>query len=265
VCSSTDEALRALRALGACVFRHPSACRLPFAEVEPHLERVHRKSVSEHGAVVSLEPFPERSQLRFIPSVSGAVHDYLKKASALEKASADSSANLAGVASLVLAALHEKISTPAGGDELLDIFWYPGQGNGDRPPSPCPAHEDVGLLTVIQDNVNALEVLPADGSWIRVPPLREDEVVLIVGRSLSVLSRGTLPACTHRVAHTMQPRTSFVFEVRPDEKDTWAQAQLEKEAHERRNDTQADERYALAAAALLSTRRGGSQAGCVLM
>ena len=81
-------------------------------------------------------------------------------------------------------------------------------------PAPCPAHEDTGLLTAIYDDHPALQVQLRDGNWRNIE-LGEDEVALIVGRALSAISRGRVPACTHRVRAVSPSRAILVLETHP--------------------------------------------------
>jgi len=103
---------------------------------------------------------------------------------------------------------------------VLDAFFYPGfEQDGDDAKaklSPCPAHEDKSLVTVIADNCDALEVYDrAHDCWSRLT-LEADEVVIIANRELARLSQGTqrYPACRHRVAAIDSSRMSLVFEMR---------------------------------------------------
>ena len=130
-----------------------------------------------------------------------------------------------------------------GKPRYLDAFWYPGEELWESQPtnrentqsicraapmpSPCPAHTDPGLLTLIADDGAATEVLEPDGSWVLVAP-SAGEVVLVAGRELAARTRGMVPACTHRVRATTNSRTSLAFEVRdrcprihPDGGDPW--------------------------------------------
>jgi hypothetical protein len=170
---------------------------------------------------ISVAAFAERAQLRYQPTqrTSSAAEPPL-----LERAAAEAAEALEQVAHWALSALGSAEGTLEGGTPLLDAFWYPGfEGWGERPgmpPPPCPAHEDVGIVSVIADTLPGLEARGADGCW-RQLELREDECVVIVGRALAALSCGRLRACTHRVRLTARRRTSLVFERRPDA--VWAE------------------------------------------
>ena len=210
-------------------------------------------------ACVSIATYPERVQLRYVPA-SG-------KLTELELVADAAFSALQQVALQTLVSLKVD-GAPQDGESLLDAFWYPGtDGWGSRPgqpPPPCPAHADVGLVTFIVDSHPALEVQRADGSWLQVAPLKHDECLVIAGRALATLTRGRVPACVHRVRHTEQPRTSLVFEVRLDERGARIQARLEAETAARAMARGADDKYAMAAAALLTPQRGAGLA-CVVM
>ena len=108
-------------------------------------------------------------------------------------------------------------------DAIFDAFWYPGEEVWHEYtcprdivatlPAPCPAHTDPGLLTLIFDDLAALEVLQSDGSWSLVSR-RQGEALLVAGRQLVARSHGVVPACVHRVRPTVESRTSLVFELR---------------------------------------------------
>lgn len=216
-------------------------------------------------AGLSIAAFPERAQLRYIP---GQLNDSSALVGALERASG----TLQAVAMRALAAC-SSAGAPTAGDSLLDAFMYPGaEGWGSRPgqpPAPCPAHEDLGLVTVIVDDSAALEVRDAGGAWQQLPPLRANECVVIAGRALAALTKGSVPACVHRVRRTQKRRTSLVFEIRPDE--CAARRQGEAAGLDRQETSLASEAaaseaaYARAAAALLSQRPRGRVAECVVM
>ena len=84
----------------------------------------------------------------------------------LKAVAASASAVLSRVVQAVLSALHHSRgteSTPTTGHRLLDTFFYPGEASwrtlccSEQLPSPCPAHEDPGLLTAICNDTNALQ------------------------------------------------------------------------------------------------------------
>ena len=184
---------------------------------------------------LSLAAYPERAQLRLICGAERwqertPTH---KDASLLHSAAATAAAIMSRTAFDTLGQLkqqligkHEDAWEAA---SLLDAFWYPGEELWESQPtnrentqsicraapmpSPCPAHTDPGLLTLIADDGAALEVLEPDGSWVLVAP-SAGEVVLVAGRELAARTRGMVPACTHRVRATTNSRTSIAFEVR---------------------------------------------------
>ena len=218
----------------------------------------------DNDSPVSLAAFSERSQLRYVPRRT----DHPAMVSLLERAAATGNRVLSNIALWALGAIHDAEGTPQGGLHLLDVFWYPGaegwseHGRPGQPPPPCPAHEDVGLVTVIKDNVSGLELQDTDGTWMQLPSLQDDECVILAGRALSILTRGAVPACTHRVRRTQQRRTSLVFEVRLDAQGVSAQALLEAEAaHSLASEAEA--KYSKASATLLFNTRPAGMCLCM--
>ena len=126
-------------------------------------------------------------------------------------------------------------------------------------PAPCPAHEDTGLLTAIYP---ALQVQLRDGNWRNIE-LGEDEVALIVGRALSAISRGRVPACTHRVRAVSPSRASLVLDTYPGVDGLRARSKAEAAHAAASADTGANAKYARAAGALLATEsaRGRQRVG----
>eukprot|EP00299_Pterocystis_sp_00344_P002598 c12932_g1_i1.p1 GENE.c12932_g1_i1~~c12932_g1_i1.p1 ORF type:complete len:337 (+),score=61.90 c12932_g1_i1:57-1013(+) len=130
----------------------------------------------------------------------------------------------------------DQVADPSG--YVVDSFYYPPSdpstfSNQQPPPpppsgesedaypaptssSPCPAHVDAGLITMVVDTAPGLEVQTvfADGTkdWVGLR-LGTNRVCVVLGRSLETLSRNTLNACRHRVAATVHPRVSLVFET----------------------------------------------------
>lgn len=91
---------------------------------------------------------------------------------------------------------------------VLDAFYYPGANQ--EPSSPCPPHTDPGLVTIICDDIAALQV-HSDGHWCpALSTLQENKVVVLAGRQLA----GSKAACLHRVAPVSVCRTSIAFEWR---------------------------------------------------
>lgn len=149
------------------------------------------------------------------------------------------------------------------GDEVLDAFLYPPSSA-----SPCPAHTDPGIATVICDTTPALEVQTSNGDWKRLE-LGEDEVAILAGRQLSGAR-----ACMHRVAPINSRRCSLVYERRLA--DSRAVGSSERQAllewmQERRStivsiDHQAGtEQYPKAAGALARFEQGLSNRGTCLV
>eukprot|EP00966_Prymnesium_polylepis_P154289 3562581-Prymnesium_polylepis.1 len=111
------------------------------------------------GSRLALKSFAERSQLRYTPN---STSDDTVNSLQLERAAAESCASLAEIASSALVTLNAAVGTPNDGIRLLDAFFYPGSAQWNAhdsrsPPSPCPAHEDPGLITVIIEDGPALE------------------------------------------------------------------------------------------------------------
>ncbi|KAL1519656.1 hypothetical protein AB1Y20_023167 [Prymnesium parvum] len=238
--SPADRAVSSLRAHGFAVVSLPSdeAAVLGRCVVTFHtaLQQEHRRGVAEGRSLVPtscdlpgestqatlrLAAFAERAQLRYEPNASLPSDE---ASSPLEEAAKASAQILSLLLCSTLSSIHESgVDAPLDGARLLDAFYYPGDNawramvGHERPlPTPCPAHEDVGMLTVVMDNANALEVKMGD-DWSLVP-LTPGECALIVGRQLDALTNGEFPACMHRVRPLTEQRTSLTFEVRCDEK-----------------------------------------------
>lgn len=156
------------------------------------LEECHDEGTKHKG--MAMENLQTRSQLRYI---AADVNQDLPE-SELDIAVSTASRVLAGVID-VDSADGEQTS------DILDAFYY---SPSTSPTSPCPAHTDPGVLTVVCDNVSALEVQSAGGIWRRLE-LAENEVALIAGRQHS-----SAPACIHRVAPVTTRRCSLVYERR---------------------------------------------------
>ena len=220
-------------------------------------------AVSPSVSNPTLAAFRERSQLRYSPN------DDDRGCSSLNAAVAAGTAVLSRLSTGHLAALRGEIGAPLDGHSQLDAFWYPGRRRweelhvADELPAPCPAHEDAGLLTAIYDDHPALQVQLRDGNWRNIE-LGEDEVALIVGRALSAISRGRVPACTHRVRAVSPSRASLVLDTYPGVDGLRARSKAEAAHAAASADTGADAKYARAAGALLA-RESASEGRCVLM
>lgn len=83
------------------------------------------------------------------------------------------------------------------------LLHYPPQvGVGEGNEIGAGAHTDWGLITMLlQDEVGGLEVLNADGEWIRAPHIPGTFVVNL-GDLVPVLTNGLYRSNTHRVLNT---------------------------------------------------------------
>ncbi len=91
---------------------------------------------------------------------------------------------------------------------ILKMAHYPGAYTSSIRP-----HTDFELLTILlqDDEIGGLEVLGANGEWIRAVPVKGAFVVNI-GDSLSMLSNGVLRSTMHRVVNGGgRPRYSVPF------------------------------------------------------
>lgn len=89
------------------------------------------------------------------------------------------------------------------GNSVLRVIHYPDQAG--LPPVPgavrAAAHEDINLLTVLPVSTRpGLELMTRDGRWMAVhtPP---DVMLCDTGDMMSLLTRGRMPATTHRVVN----------------------------------------------------------------
>jgi isopenicillin N synthase-like dioxygenase len=89
------------------------------------------------------------------------------------------------------------------GNSILRVIHYPDLA--DTKPLPgsvrAAAHEDINLLTVLPVSTRpGLELMTRDGKWlsVKVPP---DVMVCDTGDMMSLLTKGRLPATTHRVVN----------------------------------------------------------------
>ena len=157
----------------------------------------------------------ERAQLRQVMETSGSA-----PTSATGRAVAASAAILSKIAAA---------SLPAGcsfGDvtAIMDAFHYPAAAVSSTK-SPCPAHTDPGVVSVVYDNSTALEVAQANGTWQKLALGERGAVAVLAGRQC----HGVEP-CVHRVAPTRAARTSIVFELRLTEQAVKLLAQRQQKA-----------------------------------
>jgi len=77
-------------------------------------------------------------------------------------------------------------------------------------------HEDGHLLTVVKALEPGLEIRPGD--QFEPVLLKEDEILLMPGSLLSIMTGGDIPALWHRVrnTHSQHNRASMMFFVNPD-------------------------------------------------
>ena len=255
--------------------------------LSPTLRKVHTQGIrtGHFGPIApSLATFRERSQLRLeydagqpvavaVPRIKCEVHKIMSTAEAsreeLNAVAASASAVLSRVVQAVLSALHHSRgteSTPTTGHCLLDTFFYPGEASwrtlccSEQLPSPCPAHEDPGLLTAICNDTNALQA-QLHGRWVDIE-LEVGQVAIVAGRALARLTNGIVPACTHRVRSVAPSRTALVFEVRPDEAAFERIAATEAARAAQPPDGYVAERYSKAAGALLAIAPPSPRSRC---
>lgn len=79
-------------------------------------------------------------------------------------------------------------------------------------------HEDLGLLTLIcHTGVPALEIYDfrTDQGWLDIETLQQpDDIIVMAGESLSLISNAYYLPATHRVRTPAQPRLSILYQLR---------------------------------------------------
>lgn len=106
-----------------------------------------------------------------------------------------------------------------GGTSLLRLLHYPPIPDGVDPACVrAAAHEDINLITLLVAAEGAgLELLDKHGHWMPVETRRGD-LIVDTGDMMALITRGLLPATTHRVVNPTGPnvsRYSMPFFVQP--------------------------------------------------
>ena len=173
-----------------------------------------RRSLGYAAVDAHLVAFAERAQLRLQNprKFDADVEDW-------QRSAARGGAVLQRVAEAALAQLRGLDAFHDASSAVCDVFYYPKSEQ-----SPCPAHEDPGLVTVIADDAPGLEVRDADGAW-RSVVLAEDEVAILGNSGLAKIAGH--PACTHRVVPCAE-RVSITVELRLNEAGVRAAAAAER-------------------------------------
>jgi len=97
---------------------------------------------------------------------------------------------------------------------LRVIYYRAGMVNA----SACDIHQDLGLLTLLcPTNIPALEIYDhvADKGWMDIELAQgADDVIVMAGESLSLISNGYYLPATHRVRVPEEPRLSIFYQLR---------------------------------------------------
>lgn len=128
-------------------------------------------------------------------------------------------ANELQINSTTLRNLVEVDMVPANGcsASLLRLLNYSGVAK-DTISVAGDAHEDLGLLTLVcYTGVPALEIYDFrhDQGWLDIETLQNpDDIIVMTGESLSLLSNGYYLPATHRVRATTKPRLAILYQLR---------------------------------------------------
>lgn len=102
---------------------------------------------------------------------------------------------------------------------LVRIIHYSGNPQCKHEPMfAADPHQDIGLLTFVPKTVSpALDVydFSKDGQWLEIEnELSGDQIIVLVGETLSKISNNYFIAGVHRVRITAKPRISLVYQLR---------------------------------------------------
>lgn len=172
---------------------------------------------SSRNGHIRIESFRERTQARFRP-VLICKDQERTELSELSEYAWEFFQEMEFIANRVMHLLAPKVHSKFSASteyNAMDAFCYANPEESiarERKHSGLlPAHVDSGMLTIISSLVHGLECWNVkEQKWERIKAAM-DEVVVLTGKDLGLLSQGSIPVCKHRVRDPGTARISLTF------------------------------------------------------